>query len=239
MADQEVIKHTKKVFTVWTAPGKGFWHKLKEFILEIFIIVFAVSLSIYLHDRSVKKHQAHETKEFLLGLKKDLLLDVQEMKEDKESFLLSKAAAAYVLKLKRNEVANQDSLNKHYIWLVNNTSLIPNNGRFEGFKSSGKIGTIGNKELQNNIMDLYQEDIPGLLMGTNAYAERKLKLSDFIQRNRKRVTDSTTNLKAILSQDESFNIAGNMVMVEEILRRYDNCIEKITAIIRDIDKDYN
>jgi hypothetical protein len=63
MAEQEVIKHTKKIFTVWNS-SKGFWHKLWEFFLEIFIIVFAISLSIYLHDSSEKKHQRHETKEF-------------------------------------------------------------------------------------------------------------------------------------------------------------------------------
>jgi len=86
MAEQEVIKHTKKVFTLWSG-SKGFWHKLGEFILEIFIIVFAISLSIYLHDRSVVKHQRHETREFLLGLKEDLKTDLLEMEEDRKSLL--------------------------------------------------------------------------------------------------------------------------------------------------------
>jgi hypothetical protein len=80
MAEQEVIKHTKKVFTVWGSK-KSFWHKLGEFVLEMLIIVFAITLSIYLHDRSVKKHQDHETKEFLLGLKEDLKTDITERKQ--------------------------------------------------------------------------------------------------------------------------------------------------------------
>jgi hypothetical protein len=48
-------------------------------------------------------------------------------------------------------------------FFFNLTGLIPNNGRLEGFKSSGKIGNTKDKVLQNNIMDLYQEDIPSLI----------------------------------------------------------------------------
>ena len=66
MAEQEVIKHTKKIFGLWNTKS-SFWHKVSELLLEIFIIVFAVTISIYFHDRSELKHQRHETKEFLLG----------------------------------------------------------------------------------------------------------------------------------------------------------------------------
>jgi hypothetical protein len=60
------------------------WHKIGEFIVEIFIIIFAITVSIFFHDRSVLKHQRHETKEFLLGLKQDLATDIEEMNQDKK-----------------------------------------------------------------------------------------------------------------------------------------------------------
>src|SRR5436190_21769102 len=91
MAEQEVIKHTKKIFTVW-GSNKGFWHKLGEFLIEIIIIVFAISLSIYVHDRSELKHQRHETKEFLLGLKQDLKTDPAETHDAKNSPPLTRTA---------------------------------------------------------------------------------------------------------------------------------------------------
>jgi hypothetical protein len=135
MAEQEVIKHTEKIFNIWGAANKGFWHKLREFIIEIIIIVFAVSLSIYLHDQSEKKHQHYETKAFLLGLRQDLLLDIEEMKQDKKSFYSNLYAFKYFTSLKQNELPASDSINKHYTWLISITSLIPNNGRFEGTKN--------------------------------------------------------------------------------------------------------
>ena len=238
MAEQEVIKHTKKIFTLWGGGKKSFWHKLGEFVLEIIIIVFAVSLSIYLHDISEKKHQDQETKEFLLGLRQDLKLDIDEIKQDKEAFLSTMHAFYYFKSLGRNEMPVQDSINKHYSWLISLTSLIPNNGRFEGFKSSGKINTIENKELQNTIMDLYQECIPTLIASTNAYNSRKQKLFDFITQNRKRTSDSTSNLKALLVSDNVYYYCVNLLQFDEIFPRYDACLDKMKIIIREIDREY-
>lgn len=55
MAEQEVIRHTKKVFGLWKT-NNPVWHKIADFILEILIIVFAITVSVYFHDRSVLKH---------------------------------------------------------------------------------------------------------------------------------------------------------------------------------------
>ncbi len=220
MAEQEVRKHTKKILGLWKTDNP-FWHKISELLLEIFIIVFAVTVSIYFHDRSELKHQRHETKEFLLGLKQDLKTDIDEMEQDKGSFMLSKRAFKYITNRKLNEVLSNDTIRKYNGWIFNTTGLVPNSGRFEGFKSAGKIGTIENKELQNNIMDLYQENIPSLLLSTNLYTAKKQSLFDYIAVNRKRVTDSTTNLVSVLSSDKAFNICSSLNILDEILNRYD------------------
>jgi len=87
MADQEVIKHVKRSYELWFSKEYSFWHKLKEFALEVFIIVFAVSLSIWLHDRSEHQHEQEEVKSFLLGLKHNLQGDIAEMEKDTASYL--------------------------------------------------------------------------------------------------------------------------------------------------------
>lgn len=237
MAEQEVIKHTKKIFGIWGSE-KGFWHKAGEFLLEIIIIVFAVSLSIYLHDRSVVKHQRHETKEFLLGLKQDLQTDIAEMNEDKKSFARSGKGFDHIISRKLNQPLDPDTIRKYNNWLFNTTGLIPNSGRFEGFKSSGKMGAIENKELQNNIMDLYQEDMPNVIASTDLYTTKKLRLFEYVAVNMKRLTDSTTNLNTVLATDQSFNICLTLTSVQEIIDRYDICINKMKLIIAEINKEY-
>ena len=237
MAEQEVIKHTKKIFGIW-ATKSNFLHKLSEFVGEIAIIVFAISLSIYFHDRSELSHQRRETKEFLLGLRQDLKTDIEEMNADKSSFQQSGKIFSYITTRKLNEPLDPDTMHKYRNWIFNTTGLIPNSGRFEGFKSSGKIGTIENKELQDYIMDLYQENIPNLITSTNTYTARKQKLFDYLEANVKRITDTTTNLIKVLNSDDANNICGSLTYVKEILDRYDTCINKMTAIINDINKDY-
>lgn len=237
MAEQEVIKHTKKIFGIW-ATNNPVWHKISEFLLEIFIIVFAITLSIYFHDRSELKHQQHETKEFLLGLKQDLVTDIEEMKQDKGSFKISEHAFKYITGRKMNEPLSIDTIRNYNGWIFNTTGLVPNSGRFEGFKSAGKMGTIGNKELQNDIMDLYQENIPNLILSTDLYTAKKQKLFDYVDQNRKRVTDSTTNLVRVLESDQAYNICSNLTFIGEIIARYDTCIAKMNSIITGIDKAY-
>ncbi|HEV8505935.1 MAG TPA: hypothetical protein VGQ53_11060 [Chitinophagaceae bacterium] len=237
MAEQEVIKHTKKIFGIW-ATKSNFLHKLSEFVGEIAIIVFAISLSIYFHDRSQLRHQRHETKEFLLGLKEDLTTDIEEMNSDKSSYQKSGTIFTYITTRKLNEPLNADTIHKYSNWIFNTTGLIPNSGRFEGFKSSGKIGTIENNELQNYIMDLYQENIPNLIVSTNDYSAKKQRLFGYLEANTKRATDSTTNLVSVLASDPAFNICRSLTFVSQILSHYDTCINKMKAIINDINKDY-
>lgn len=239
MAEQEVIKHVKKVFGIWQQRRAGFWSKVKEFVLEIVIIVFAVTVSIALHDVSEKKHIAHETKEFLLGLRLDLQNDIREMQEDKKAYASNKAAFTYITRLPRHTLPDPDSLKVHYTWMISWTSLVPNNGRFEGFKSAGKITNITPIPLQNNILDLYQEDIPTLLSRTVFYNNRKELLSTYILQHKQRLTDSSSNLRQILASDEVYNISGTLLMVDEIFDRYDRCIARMKAIIRDIELLYH
>ena len=193
MAEQEVIKHTKQVYKIWTSKSHSFWHKLKEFFIEIVIIVFAVTLSIWLHDRSEHKHQQKEVKEFLLGLRQDLLSDIKEMKDDRQSYLRQKKIFSYIISAGVHGALNPDTLRNNQQWLLNTTRLNQNNGRFEGFKASGKIGNIEDEKLQNDIMDLYQENIPALLASTDNYVGRKNQFFDFTIKNRKQLTDSTSN----------------------------------------------
>jgi hypothetical protein len=65
MAEQEIIKHTKKVYKIWNSKEHSRWQKIKEFFIEILIIVFAVTISIWLHNWSEHRNQQEDVKVFL------------------------------------------------------------------------------------------------------------------------------------------------------------------------------
>lgn len=236
--EHEITGHSRKIYKISKNKSMPFWKKVKEIAIEVGIIVFAVSLAAYLERSREHSHEQTAVKEFLTGLKLDLQSDIHEMSEDKKSFDSAGLGFSYLLSLKMNQLPNQDSLRKYDRYMTNSTGLIPNNGRFEGFKSSGRIVTIEDKELQNDIMDLYQESIPTLLASTDSYNKRKEYFLIYIAESRKRVTDSTSNYKEILSTDKAHNLCQNLGYTGEIIDRYDSCIVKSKRIIAAIDKAY-
>ncbi|PWT98201.1 MAG: hypothetical protein C5B52_12600 [Bacteroidetes bacterium] len=215
------------------------WRKIREFLVEVFIIVFAITLSIWFHNRSEHSQQQDEVKEFLLGLKSDLEHDLVEMANDKESYERQKYIFSYVTSPNLKGGLNKDTLRENRSWLFNTTALSPNNGRFEGFKSSGHIGQIENKELQNDIMDFYQEDIVTLLSSTDAYIMIKRKFFDFEIQNLKRTSDSTNNLIEILLLDQAQNLCGALRYPNEVISRYETCMAKARKIINEIKAEYD
>ena len=240
MAQQEIIDHTKEALSVLGDKKKSFWHRAKEFSLEIVIIVFAVTVSIWFHDINESRHQQKEVKEFLAGLKTDLLEDITEMESDKRSYVHATRMVDYITHLKKGQPVHTDSL-KHYgnNFFFSFTQLTVNSARLEGFKSSGKIGLIENQELQHNILSFYQEDIHNLMISTERYNIQKEKLTDHVFENRKRVTDSTSNLVKVMGTDEVHYRMQGLIVAQVVLQRYDLALEKARKIVTEIDKEYS
>ena len=88
-------------------------------------------------------------------------------------------------------------------------------------------------------MDLYQENIPQLLVSSDAYIYRKNVWFDFLIKNEKKITDSTTNLQTILLTDEAQNLCGFLANTSEIINRYNVCINKMKTIVTEIENKYN
>jgi hypothetical protein len=238
MAEDEIAKHTKKIYKIAAEKDHTFWHKVKDIVIEIAIIVFAVTISIWLHNNSEHRHQQEDVKTFLLGLEKDLTSDIAEMQNDKQSYEMQKAAFTYISRTRLGQTLSPDSLRYYSNWIYNSTALTPNNGRFEGFKSSGKIGFIENDSLQNDILDLYQENIPSLLASTSNYINHKNVLFDYLQKTLRRVTDSTTNDADVLNTEEGHNISRVLSFTTEITGRYDATINKMKKITAEINREY-
>ena len=50
--DQELVKHSRKIFSISRKSNQSFIKKAKEIVIEIFIIVFAITFSVSLIDCS-------------------------------------------------------------------------------------------------------------------------------------------------------------------------------------------
>jgi hypothetical protein len=161
--EEELSKHTKKIYHAVKEPGHGFWEKVKEVAIEIFIIVFAVTLSIWFHNWSDHRHEQQEVQEFLSGLKSDLARDIDSLKWNSNLIAETHSNCAFLLTLVEShavDTAGAKTLSDHLS--INLITSHPNVGRYEGFKSSGKIGAIGNDSLKQSILRYYQQSLLGV-----------------------------------------------------------------------------
>jgi hypothetical protein len=160
----EILKHTKKAISAMNNQEHSIGHKIKEIAIEIGIIVFAVSLSIWLHGWSEHRHQQAEVKEFLFDLREDLKQDVERLKNAKKKAEANLKDYEFIYSLTEKKV---DSLKKkHGSVQANFTSELThiqfNTANYEGFKSSGKIGQIENKNLKRQVLAYYQDTTTGV-----------------------------------------------------------------------------
>lgn len=158
----EVTKHSRKIYNTLKSPQNAFTEKVKEVIIEIFIIVFSVTLSIWLHSWTQHKHQQKETTEFLADLKDDLNKDIKSMSDKSTQMSETIKQYSYLRSLTEeriDSISNKKAgIDIGLYYVIRKT----NNGNYEGFKSSGKIGYIENKKLKKLILDYYQESMPSI-----------------------------------------------------------------------------
>ncbi|MEI9810657.1 MAG: hypothetical protein WDO16_23835 [Bacteroidota bacterium] len=233
--ENEIRKNIRHILAEVTNRKKSIWKKTGEIILEMFIIVFAVSFAVFMERRREHKHEQKEVKEFLTGLRLDLRNDILEMQDDRTGY---EAQAKWFLYLGKEKILNIDTVRK-YDWVSWNTiQLLVNSGRYEGFKTSGKLNTIENTELRNDILDLYQETIIALTNNTAGYVRLKREFQQLIYKKRKNTGEAGDNLIEVLQDPEIRNYCLQLRFTNEPVRYYNNAISRAARIIELINLEY-
>jgi hypothetical protein len=237
MADQEIAKHTKKVYKVWTSKEHSLKHKIQEFLVEIFIIIFAVSLSIWFHSASEKSHDREEAKIFLEGLKKDLIKDSEEMKNDYMSFGEQKEFYDSLITQQKGKL-DTAYLNRKFWVFSNQTYLIPNISRFEALKYSGKMSLIKNDELLDEIINLYEEKMPQTVryaQDLNKYKNNTL--CEYLESHQYFLKSNRDAFYKVLKTDKDLKYYPVSIarMIPQIQKSYQELIEQNEKLIKMIE----
>jgi hypothetical protein len=116
-----------------------------------------------------------------------------------------------------------------------NSFLVPRLGRYEGFKSSGKLTNIEDDALLEKIATLYEYDIPKVSLSSSgwrslhadllAYAEEKLGEED-----------SPSARYRMISSPKGKRLSERMVTYHQLYDRYAMVADGGKAIIAAIDK---
>jgi Family of unknown function (DUF6090) len=136
------------------------WSKFKKMLREVLIIVFGVTVSIWFANWNDKRKELAEVKEFLADVRQDLTEDTAAIRGKIEK--LKPYIKDYTF-ARNLTVAQLDSIKKVKGNVYLNFDILPlqfNEGNYQGFKSSGKIGYIENKELKKQILAYHEQVIP-------------------------------------------------------------------------------
>jgi len=233
--EQEIRKSLHHILREVRRNRKSVWKRIGEILIEMGIIVFAVSFAVFMEKQREYKHEQREVKEFLIGLRTDLRNDIHEMLEDKKGYMTQSKWFRY---FSQRNTLNKDSLLQYQWVLWSTTHLLVNGGRYSGFKESGKMNTIENEQLRNNILDLYEETLVSLTNTTAAYISLKRDFQKLVYKLRIDEGGASDNLQDVLKNEEIRNYCLRLRYANAPIDKYDSAISKSEKIIELINKEY-
>jgi hypothetical protein len=235
--EHEVKTHVVKAYKAWKNPHVAFWDKFKEIAIEVGIIVFAVSLSIWLHSWSEHKHEQKQVKTFLLGLKKDLQEDVKDIKKINDFYNDATVVYTFLSKFENDRVPNLDTLNNAVPFINSNTFLRPHKSRFSGFSSAGKLFTIENDELVQAILNYYESTLPQMVSSESGWLSYHEELSDYLT-DLGIDYDKTNEMHKAISTKKGKMFTQRLIPWPQLLERYQNVTNDANKIIAIINQMY-
>lgn len=212
------------------------WKKIKEIFLEVFIIVFAVSLSIWFHNLNEEKENAHKESEFFKGILNDLKKDNEEWKKEK-TFYINQIAILNRQICIGEQSGNCDSIKATY---DQNERNIPrytpvHNSYFEASKYSGSFSTIENKTLLLSVINYYQEAIPFIQAQKELYNEEHTRMLNAFRDNAVFDKNNGYNFEEMLKKPAVLFQVKMMKNSIYIIDNYTDIINKTDKLIKEIE----
>jgi Family of unknown function (DUF6090) len=224
--EDEIGKHTKEILSVVKEKNHTVSGKFLKIVTEIGIIVFSILISLALDDWNDNRRERKEVKEFLTDLKVDLNKDIKAMTDEKKSLVEKLESFENIKKLTPQELKKLGFIELNVRFITRRT----NSGNFEGFKSSGKIGFIENKDLKKSLLEYYYENMPPL---EEIEKLRNNKMDRFLElmseNNRQAITLKNPKVQGALMFAESAS--------KKLIEIYDEDIKFANDILLKIDAD--
>lgn len=236
MAEQEVAKHTKNLLATVVAD-RGLAHKLREIALELVIIVFAVSISIWFHSLGEHRHEQAQVRTFLIGLKRDLQGDVTQMREVLAFHRAADQRFAWLAAIDPAVPTDQAALHEAWQNTASNNFLVPRLGRYEGFKTAGKLTNIENDRLLDEITEFYEYTIAKNKLSSGAWLSNHGQLTRYLEEATAEDDSAAARLHAATTRRGKL-LLQKMATYPQLYERGEQLIKDGKQIIAEIDAIY-
>jgi hypothetical protein len=238
MSEEKIIEHTGKAVEVIKSKSLSWKQKTKRFLEEIIVIVIAISLTLLFHNWNDARHEKKIAREFLTGVRADLAGTANDLENSLVTFQPTINYYDTVWK----EI-NQNKINTRYVdslsgYLQNTNYFVFDDGRFQGFKSSGYLRLIENQELLKHLVNLYTVYMPFERdADINVFHAREADYSVYI--GSRALTDSNGIQVSGLLKDRAvqYQISRYVYYFEERKSHKQFLIRKMREMMAEIDKE--
>ncbi|WP_223609568.1 hypothetical protein [Chryseobacterium sp. OSA05B] len=224
----EILKHLKKGGHSLINSELNVINRLGEFIVEIFAIVIAVTISIWFHNINENRHKKAEIHEYLEQINEDLSKDMYRID--------------YCIN------GLYDQRNTYNLFLKNNDSLIqkininkisrvifdfhPNTGSYESIIYGGKTNYIKDIILRRLLFEYYIDKINLISSISNLYEKNNDEIfhdltyrEDFYSKNKNLFLRKIDNNKSLIENNflPELKLTKNKVKeIQDRIRKYNN-----------------
>lgn len=184
MADQEISKHLKNAIDVAAKTELSIWHRVKDIALEIAIIVFAVSLSIWLHGLSEHAHEQKQVRQFMAWVLQDMHTNLDTNSTRYKQYASVNDAYTFLLTLTPD--SNFDEQKVTNALQTISTEMVPvvfQRSRYESFKSSGKLLNIEKGEALEAIVNSFEKGQFAIEYGARIMIDNQRRLNEYLATN--------------------------------------------------------
>jgi hypothetical protein len=210
-----------------------FWEKTQKLIREIMIIVVGVTISIWFTDKYEHYKEQEDVKTFLKDLREELKADTTSLMASKNSLLKYRSDNELLERLTNTMIDSIKKVKGSVYFKTKITTTKINVGDFEGFKSSGKIGTIEHKELKKLILKYYQDAVPTLTELEKYNKKCYDGVMDYFTANAEK-----DNIRTVVLNPKFKKIIGLFNETSrEMDNTYDDLIKQAVEIMGAIDKE--
>ncbi len=143
----------------------------------------------------------------------------------------------YLNSLDRKIIPDKDTLKKALAYIDSYTFLRAHKSRFNGFLSAGKIMSIENDSLTQNILNYYQEVLPALQTSEERWFSQNRLLLTYLTDNVKDFENDMDKFE-VLTTPRGKYLTKSLIPWPQLLERYKTVSLKGNKLILNIDKLY-
>ena len=239
MSEEKIIKHAGQAARALLKKENSWQKKIKEFLFEIFIIVIAVSITLWFHNWNEHLHEKKLAHDFLIGLREDLRSTVNTIDSDQVHYQHTLNYYDTVWKQIMENRVDKNFIDNKSDNLTNMLGFGFDNSRFESFKASGNLRLIENKQLLQNITRMYTVILPDRELSDRIiFQERRNQYITYIGSKTPIGANSNSLISGFVNDPGiRFQIKWQGALLNEIKQQKIKLKEKIQKLIEEIDKE--